>query len=256
MQLGENILKLMEIAKEKGYTVEDLAETAEEREERKRQEEAEIQTALVKGNNDKYWTKFSLWPNGIPQKKFTFMNWVPGKQQDEEAAGKIARKALELTKRLVNEEFNVTLAGFPGVGKTALALAMGEYLRSVGKSVMMVSTAELKYLYSRSFNAEDIEERLRFTLAKMKEVDVLILDDFGTEGDLNAQGNVRVRSDMRDDMYRLSNARINKTTIITTNNRIDELATMYDPKVADRMIPKDKNYRIVFAGMKSVRRTG
>lgn len=256
MLLPNNVLKLMKQAEKMGYTLEKTTETPEEREERKRKEELEVTAALRKGDKDKYWTKFSLWPNGIPQKKFTFMNWVPSKQQDEEAAGRIARKALELTKRLVNEEFNVTLAGFPGVGKTALALAMGEYLRGIGKSVMMVSTAELKYLYSRSFNAEDIEERLRFTLAKMKEVDVLILDDFGTEGDLNAQGNVRVRSDMRDDMYRLSNARINKTTIITTNNRIDELATMYDPKVADRMIPKDKNYRIVFAGMKSVRRMG
>ena len=88
----------------------------------------------------------------------------------------------------------------------------------------------------------------------MKEADVLILDDFGTEGDMSAQGKVRVRSDMRDDMYRVSNARLEKITIITTNNTLKELNTMYDPKTIDRLIPKSEGYRIVFRDMNSVRR--
>ncbi|QLL77619.1 ATP-binding protein [Ligilactobacillus saerimneri] len=251
--LDNNILKLLATAKKKGYTLKNTMETPTEREARKQQEEQEITKALIEGRNNAYWEQYSLWANGKPEKEFTFHSWVPGKQQNVPAAQRVARKALDLTKRLKNETFNVSLGGFPGVGKTALALAMSDRLRKAGKSVMFVSTAELKRLYSAGYDDGEQKQRLKFTLEKMKEVDVLILDDFGTEGDMTAQGKVRVRSDMRDDMYRISNARVEKTTIITTNNMIDELKTMYDPKTVDRLIPKNEEQRIVFRGMGSVR---
>ena len=254
--LDNNVLKLLATAKKKGYTLKNTMETPTEREVRKRREEQEITKALVEGKNNAYWERYSLWANGKPEGEFTFHNWVPGKQQNVPAAQRVARKALDISKRLKNETFNVSLAGFPGVGKTALALAMSDYLRKAGKSVMFVSTAELKHLYRVSFDDDEQAQRLKFTVEKMKEVDVLILDDFGTEGDLTAQGKVRVRSDMRDDMYRISNARIEKITIITTNNMIEELKTMYDPKTVDRLIPKNEEQRIVFREMKSVRRRG
>lgn len=252
--LDNNILKLLATAKKKGYTLKNTMETPTEREARKQQEEQEITKALIEGRNNAYWEQYSLWANGKPEGEFTFYNWVPGKQQDVTAAKKVARQALDLTKRLMKETFNVTLSGLPGVGKTALALAMSDRFRQAGKSVMFVSTAELKHLYSTGYDDDEQKQRLKFTVSKMKEADVLILDDFGTEGDMSAQGKVRVRSDMRDDMYRVSNARLKKITIITTNNTLKELNTMYDPKTIDRLIPKSEGYRIVFRDMKSVRR--
>ena len=251
--LDSNILKLLATAKKLGHTFNNTMETPTEREARKQREEQEITRALLDGRRNAFWERYSLWANGKPEGEFTFHNWVPSKQHNVPAAQKVARKALDLTKRLTEETFNVTLAGLPGVGKTALALAMGNYLRNAGKSVMFVSTAELKHLYSTGYDDDERKQRLRFTVEKMKEVDVLILDDFGTEGDMNPQGKVRVRSDMRDDMYRVSNARMEKITIITTNNMIEELNTMYDPKTIDRLIPKNEEQRIVFRDMGSVR---
>lgn len=252
--LESNVIKLLAAAKKKGYTLKNTMETPTEREARKQQEEQEITKALIEGRNNAYWEQYSLWANGKPEGEFTFYNWVPDKQQDVTAAKKVARQALDLTKRLTKETFNVTLSGLPGVGKTALALAMSDRLRQAGKSVMFVSTAELKHLYSTGYDDDEQKQRLKFTVDKMKEADVLILDDFGTEGDMSAQGKVRVRSDMRDDMYRVSNARLKKITIITTNNTLKELNTMYDPKTIDRLIPKSEGYRIVFRDMNSVRR--
>lgn len=252
--LDNNVLKLLATAQELGYTFKNTFETPAEREARKQREEQEITKALIEGRNNAYWEQYSLWANGKPEDEFTFHNWIPSKQQEVAAAKRVARKALDLTKDLIKETFNVTLSGLPGVGKTALALAMSDYLRKAGKSVMFVSTAELKHLYSAGYDDDEQKRLLKFTVEKMKEVDVLILDDFGTEGDMNAQGKVRVRSDMRDDMYRVSNARLEKITIITTNNTLKELNTMYDPKTIDRLIPKSEGYRIVFRDMNSVRR--
>lgn len=252
--LENNVLKLLATAQELGYTFKNTFETPAEREARKQREEQEITKALIEGRNNAYWEQYSLWANGKPEGEFTFYNWVPGKQQDVIAAKKVARQALDLTKKLTKETFNVTLSGLPGVGKTALALAMSDRLRQAGKSVMFVSTAEMKHLYSTGYDDDEQKQRLKFTVGKMKEADVLILDDFGTEGDMSAQGKVRVRSDMRDDMYRVSNARLEKITIITTNNTLKELNTMYDPKTIDRLIPKSEGYRIVFRDMNSVRR--
>ena len=118
---------------------------------------------------------------------------------------------------------------------------------------MFVSTAELKHLYTAGFDDDEQKQRLKFTVEKMKEVDVLILDDFGTEGDLTAQGKVRVRSDMRDDMYRISNARMEKITIITTNNTPEQLLRMYNEKLISRLLPHSKEHAVSFAGLEDVR---
>ena len=80
--------------------------------------------------------------------------------------------------------------------------------------------------------------------------DVLLLDDLGTE----SGGRVKeIRTDMYDLMYRISNARTAKTTIITTNNTPAELGKIYSEKIVSRLLPKRKERCINMNGLKDVR---
>ena len=119
---------------------------------------------------------------------------------------------------------------------------------------MVVSTAELASLLDNKYTQDDTRERLINIERALKEVDVLLLDDFGTEG-----GSLRsikvVRKDMQDYLYRVANSRVggNKTTIITTNNNDEDFELMYNTKILSRLLTKNKDHMIFFKDMKDVR---
>lgn len=152
------------------------------------------------------------------------------------------------------------LLGPKGVGKTSIAVAMINELRTAGTNVMFVTTAELSSMMGTQYKADDIRAKLVDVERAMKEVDVLVLDDFGTEGGM--QSDIKpVRKDMQELMYRVANARFDldtnavcKSTIITTNNTQQQLETMYNDKLISRLVPKDKQHRLAFNAMNEVRR--
>lgn len=207
------------------------------------------------------WESQSLWPSNIPL-KFSFENWKPNMQSNTTEARELGKKAFLLTKELANTNFNVALVGAPGVGKTSLALAMMDKLSHIGKSVLFISTAELVSLMDIKKEFKDVPGHLRRIEIAMKGIDVLLLDDFGTEGSMTFN-NYGVRSDMQRLMYRVANARcdfntnqIRGITITTTNNTQDELQKMYDTKIISRLIPDPKKaaeHRIAFSNMQDVR---
>ena len=114
--------------------------TPEERDQRERElarrltKQMEAQKAMV------YLDK-SLWPAGIPI-SFTFGDWQPSKQPDQERARAIGNQAWTIAKEATkNGAFNVALLGSPGTGKTSLALAIADKLKQdKGWSWMFVST--------------------------------------------------------------------------------------------------------------------
>lgn len=234
--------------------------TPEERDQRERElsrrltKQMEIQKAMV------YLDK-SLWPAGIPI-SFTFGDWQPNKQPDQEKARKIGNKAWLIAKEAEkNKLFNVALLGSPGTGKTSLALAIADKLKQDKSwSWMFVSTTELKSLVEAQFDAYDVKSKLDNVKRAMKEVNVLILDDFGTEGGLvsriNEPGYKGAHANLQQLMYEVANARYNKQdkmTIITTNNTTEELERIYDPKIISRLVTQNKAHRIAFNGMSDVR---
>lgn len=231
------------------------------REQRRRElEEQTINKAVAEVNDTKkkHYYKCSLWSGDKPL-TFSFSDWKVDLQPDPHAAKEIGKKAFGLAKQLENDNFNIAMSGDRGVGKTSLALAIMQQLMDNGKSGMFVSTAELLNLISRKYDDESLVTKINRIKRSMVEVDVLILDDFGTEGGMT--GAIKpVHKDMQDLMYQVSNARVdfenNRSkgiTIITTNNTKSELKKMYEAKFVDRVFPRNPDHQIAFENMKGVR---
>lgn len=213
--------------------------------------------ANYQGKIRRWYNSMSVWP-AEQRLKFTFQDWNVD-LQDGDSAKLLGNQAYKLCKKLENEPGNVFMLGSRGVGKTSLALAMLDKL-SATKTTMFVSTAELVNMIDQQYKHTDIEIHLKDVEKAMKEVDVLLLDDFGTEGGIKTQALSEVRRDMQNLMYRVANSRfdlnknaISKSTIITTNNLQSELEQMYNEKTLSRLIPKNKEQRLAFNGMQDVR---
>ncbi|MCM0599199.1 ATP-binding protein [Weissella fabalis] len=174
-------------------------------------------------------------------------------------------RAYRLAKKMTIEPTNVFLIGGKGSGKTSIALAMLAMLRET-KSVMFVNTAELLRLITGRYDYPDFKKRLIDIERAMNEVDVLVLDDFGTEGGIRSDLSnpkdafKQVHKDMQEMLYRVLNARFDmnknkvaRSTIVTTNNLQEQLEMMYDTKIISRLIPKNKEQRLAFNGMQDVR---
>lgn len=202
--------------------------------------------------------RHSVFSGNIPI-EFAFEDWKPDMQSDSHKAREIGKKAFILAKQMVNAPQNVIMFGPKGSGKTSLAVAMLTYIRQSGKSGAFVSTIELAQAMSLQYDAPDVRRRVAGIERAMTEADVLLLDDFGTEGGMKLDIKP-VRRDMQELMYRVANARLdfkeNKprlSTIITTNNEMDELESMYNSKLISRLIPKSKECTLNFENLKDVR---
>lgn len=246
--------------------------------------------AYMKANNDKYvgeWNqqlkrqkfdhvyKQSLWSGRTPI-TFNFSSWDSTKQISKQNAEQLKQKAQQLAQQMLtpdDEPFNVMLEGSPGTGKTSLAVAMIDYIRhhgyrwgyikhpdgSVDKykryvDVFFLATDEmLELVYHSMDNDSQARNRLQQVVKFAKTADVLVLDDFGTEGGM--KGTIRpVHKKMQELMYDINNARFGKKfTIITTNNTVDELRAMYNVKLISRLIPTNDEHTLNFNGLTDVR---
>ena len=242
------------MAKDKGVDIDHLP-TKEELE----KQTIEKARQSIKATHNKFYFNQSVW-GGRPL-HFTFEQWKPALQKDEKTAREIGKQAFVLAKKLQTDVFNVLLIGSKGTGKTSLGLAILDELSKAGKSIMFVSTAELSDLISKQYDYSDVKPQLEKIERAKREVDVLLLDDFGTEGGMKVDNVVRpVRKDMQDLMYRVANVRIDfdknkveKPTIITTNNLQEDIDRMYNQKAVSRLYPKSKEHRITFNKMGDVR---
>lgn len=202
--------------------------------------------------------RYSVFPGNVPA-KFTFEKWQPEMQTDLQKSRDLGNRAYKLAKQMQETPENVILFGPRGTGKTSLALAMLTSLRDEGQSGLFISTAELSNLMGLQYDAPDVRQRLAGIERAMKEADVLLLDDFGTEGGMKLDIKP-VRRDMQELMYRVANARLDfesnsprLSTIVTTNNEMSELEHMYNSKLISRIIPKSKDCTLNFEKLTDVR---
>ncbi|QFQ74554.1 ATP-binding protein [Liquorilactobacillus mali] len=248
----QQIDRVKEIAKEKGVDVEHLAPS--EQFEKDNIEQFNRALRIKKGR--KYFS-MSVWPGNIPL-KFEFSKWKPDLQPNVEKAKQLGNQAYKAAKSIANQPNNYVLAGIRGTGKTSLALAIMYQAKQEGLGVMFVSTDELSSLIGKQYDLTDVKNRLSDIERAMKETDVLILDDFGTEGGM--KGAIKpVRTDMQEFMYRVANARVDfennkvkRSTIITTNNSRQQLESMYNEKLISRLMTSNPERQLAF-DLKDVR---
>lgn len=122
---------------------------------------------------------------------------------------------------------NILMRGNTGLGKTHLSLAIGRAVIEKGFGVIYCSTPEIlskleKEHFRKTSTDEDSEETL-------KECDLLILDDLGSEFHT---------SFTKNKIYNIINFRLihQKPTIISTNLDFDELENSYSKRLISRLM--------------------
>lgn len=237
--------------------------TLEEVRERIAANDAKQQAATYKTiQNDKakQFLKFSVW-GGDQERNFEFSQWKPEIQTNIKLAKELKDAAKILTHRILQGEYpngRVLVTGDAGSGKTAMVLAMLNAIKSQSdKTVMFVNVAELAGDI-HTFNDDRIAERVRIIKTLMKKVDVLVIDDFGSE--VMGKANTYASNPLQMFYYEIAEARMvakdgyhTFTTIVTTNNTVPELAQMFEPKIISRIITKDKSGQLNFRGLEDVR---
>lgn len=245
--------------KERGlpiYSDEELNRQLDERELKAQQKASEDFLNLKR----RVYDRDSLWPSG---RKITFSmeSWKPELQTNVEYATELKKKAGVIFRKMREKNFNVMLSGSAGTGKTAMTLGLIDaFAKYTNKTTMFVSAVALRELVMHDFNDWQSEDKLKRVEKSMIEVDVLVIDDFGSE--VGMAGAVKQATERLQQFYmRIADARFEldadgnrtKSNIITTNNTIDELSEMYNEKLLSRLVTKRQDNMLVFANLEDMR---
>lgn len=153
----------------------------------------------------------------------------------------IKEKAKEFVENFENSETKSLLfVGGTGLGKTFLSNAIAKELIEKGKTVLYQTAGNLMdlamdYRMNRDNNQID-ESQYR----ELFEVDLLIIDDLGTENVTDAR---------RSELFNLLNTRILNgskkkiRTLISTNKELKDLVNYYDQRIVSRLIGNFDVYR-------------
>lgn len=142
----------------------------------------------------------------------------------------IKQIALNFCKNIENpEQKSLLLIGNTGTGKTFISNAIADRVISLGYTVLYQTAPILMdmMLDNKIRGAKD--ETLKEQYDQIFDVDLLIVDDLGTE---------TLNSMKFTELFNIINTRLlkNKKTIISTNLILPELAEQYDARVMSRLL--------------------
>lgn len=125
---------------------------------------------------------------------------------------------------------NILFHGDTGLGKTFLCNCIAKDLLDQGKTVLYLPAVQLFQLFEGArFHREDMEEFSKEMLHILLSVELLIIDDLGTEF---------VTSFTGPELFNTLNTRIlnQKATIISTNLSLGELKEQYSDRIVSRIL--------------------
>lgn len=129
-----------------------------------------------------------------------------------------------------NKSHVITILGSVGCGKTYAASVVANAIMSKGFTSLLIPSYKLADLFSRYHYAFELEKPK--IVSSIYEVDLLIVDDLGTE---------EISGDFIPSyLYQLLCNRSDKFTIFTTNHKMDTIQEKYGKRVYSRIADKTR----------------
>ena len=156
---------------------------------------------------------------------------------------------LDFVKNFDTEFANLLMHGDTGLGKTFLCNCIAKELLDSGKTVLYYTAAQMfKIVEEIRFNRGENEDRSDF-LDMLVEVDLLIIDDLGTEFCTVVTVS---------ELFNCINTRLldKKHTIISTNLSRDELTEQYSDRITSRFIGNYKMLRFFGTDIRIAKKYG
>lgn len=139
-----------------------------------------------------------------------------------------------------NQRKTILFSGKTGLGKTFLLNCMAKAILDKGYTVMRISAYKL---FNQLFiSALQDNEQNQFLFNCLFEVDVLIIDDLGTETQRN--------NFTSEDLFNILNERLiqQKHTFLSTNLGLSEIKERYSDRIASRLFDTSNTMLIKFMG--------
>lgn len=159
---------------------------------------------------------------GLKYQNVNFNNTIISQNDSFYQAYQRCKKYCENYEITVKEGMGIYIFGNSGVGKTRLTACMANDLLKKGVQVIFTNFFEISKAIRNTYNSgvADTEGKL---LHRLNTVDVLFLDDLGTESLAKNDGN----NFLQDKIFEIINARYNnnKSTIFTSNYSMNQLVS-------------------------------
>lgn len=215
--------------------------------------------------NQKEWTEKAYQSKAIHRMKGSSLvkdKWLwDSSLNNYKPVDRETQKALELAHRAVNalnegETLHVVFSGTAGAGKTTLSMGiLKEVLaHDVNKHCMIIDYQYLLEEKMRSFSDNSIVKSVDKIMRDSFNSDILIIDDIGAETS-RIENRKQTASDFTiKTLNSILQARVNKSTIITTNLTGAQIKQAYGDRVASRLLAHSEGYIMAFKETKDKRR--
>lgn len=181
----------------------------------------------------------------------TFDNFVAPDGSPEQVMLKLVQNATASYEKAGLMAHNTVLFGTPGAGKSHLAMAMMQEVHK--KTSQSMTFVNVGLLFSRIKDSFDNPAQFwtRDKAVKvLTSVDLLCLDDLGTESSMGRQGQEAAKW-AQDVIYDILEGQ--NRVIITTNLDERQLRRVYDAKIFSRIFRNSDRTRFNFNGIKDKR---
>lgn len=174
----------------------------------------------------RYFNRNSLLNEDI--KSATFENYQPTTNLQEQVKSNLMAYARNFNLRNGMKPKNLLIFGETGIGKSHLAISILKVVMEKEYSGLFISLPLLLTLIKNTYSKYDDSGLTAVDiLNKMKEIDLLVIDDMGAEAGSN--------HDIQK-IFELLDSRLGKPTIFTTNLKHDQFTNVFGQRNTSRIL--------------------